>query len=55
MFTIASGSTPVCAHETIFAKGICCFNFAIWLEQRIRAAAPSLRSIWYKRKNNLDN
>ncbi len=40
-----SGSTPACAHETIFAKGTCCFNFAVRFEQRITAAAPSLRPI----------
>ncbi len=37
------GSTPPCAHETIFARGVCCFNLAIRFEQRTRAAAPSLR------------
>jgi hypothetical protein len=44
--TITSGSMPVCAHEIIFAIGIWFFNFAVWFEQRIRAAAPSLRPVY---------
>jgi hypothetical protein len=46
---------PVCAHEIIFAKGIWYFKFAIWFEQRIRAAAPSLRPIYYNKIENNRN
>jgi len=43
--TMRSGSMPACPHETILARGICCFNLAVRFEQITRAAAPSLRPI----------